>query len=182
MARARRCSSRGRERPELARLPRREVGGAGHGCELPGRERRTVPPLRIAVLAAALAAAGCGQRKLPFEPAVAPTPNPSATFTRVQAVVFTPNCAAAGCHSSLSPQEGMSLAAGAAYGSIVRVPSVERPDLARVEPGDPDRSYLVKKLRGDPDITGVRMPNGSTLSPDEIQLVIDWVRRGAPKD
>ncbi len=146
------------------------------------REARTGATLALASLAVVLAAAGCGDRKMPFEPPVAPTPNPSATFARVQSIVFTPNCAAAGCHSSLSPQQGMSLAAGAAYGSIVRVPSVERPDLNRVEPGDPDRSYLVKKLRGDPDITGVRMPNGSTLTPDEIQLVIDWVRRGAPND
>ncbi|HVN76702.1 MAG TPA: hypothetical protein VMT19_10330 [Thermoanaerobaculaceae bacterium] len=132
--------------------------------------------------AVALVALGCGQRKLPFEPSVQPTPNPSATFSRVQAVVFTPNCAVAGCHSTLGPQQGMSLAAGMAYGNTVRVPSVERPDLNRIEPGDPDRSYLVKKLRGDPDITGVRMPDGGTLTPDEIQLVIDWVRRGAPNN
>jgi hypothetical protein len=138
--------------------------------------------LALAALTAALVAAGCGERKLPSEPVFVPTPNPSATLARVQAVVFTPNCAVAGCHSALAPQQGMSLAAGAAYGSIVRVPSVEFPGLSRVEPGSPDRSYLVKKLRGDPGITGVRMPDGSTLTPDEIQLVIDWVTRGAPNN
>ncbi len=142
---------------------------------------RRVLPLAVA-LAAALGVGACGQRKLPFEPSPSPTPNASATYTRVQGLVFTPNCAVAGCHSSLAPQQGMSLAAGSAYGNVVRVPAVERPDLNRVEPGDPDRSYLVKKLRGDPDITGVRMPDGSTLTPEEIQLVIDWVRRGAPND
>lgn len=76
----------------------------------------------------------------------------------------------------------MNLSAGAAYANTVRVPSVERPDLNRIEPGNPDRSYLVKKLRGDPDITGLRMPNGGSLTSAEIQLVIDWVRRGAPND
>jgi len=136
----------------------------------------------LALGAAAVAMSGCGERKLPTEPAVQPTPNPNATLARVQAVVFTPNCAVAGCHSTLAPQQGMSLAAGAAYGSTVRVPSVEFPGLNRVEPGSPDRSYLVKKLRGDPDITGVRMPDGGTLTPDEIQLVIDWVTRGAPNN
>ena len=138
--------------------------------------------LAFATLAVAFVATGCGERKLPFEPPVGPTPNPSATFTRVQNEVFTPNCAVAGCHSTLGPQQGMSLAAGTAYGNIVRVPAVERASLNRVEPGNPDRSYLVKKLRGDPDITGVRMPDGGTLTPAEIQLVIDWVRRGAPND
>jgi hypothetical protein len=113
---------------------------------------------------------------------VGPPPDPNATFTRVQNEVFTANCAIAGCHAALGAQQGMSLTPGAAYGYIVRVPSVERSDLNRVEPGDPDRSYLVKKLRGDADITGLRMPDGGSLTPEEIQLVIDWVRRGAPQD
>ena len=113
---------------------------------------------------------------------VEPPPDPNATFTRVQNQVLTANCVIAGCHAALGAQQGMNLSPGAAYINIVRVPSAERPDLHRIEPGDPDRSYLVKKLRGDPDITGLRMPNGGTLTPAEIQLVIDWVRRGAPND
>ena len=124
----------------------------------------------------------CGERKpLPFEPTV-PPPDPSATFTRVQNEVFTVSCAIAGCHAALGAREGMTLSAGAAYANTVLVPATEQPSLHRVEPGDPDRSYLVKKLRGDPDITGIRMPDGGTLTPAEIQLVIDWVRRGAPHD
>ncbi len=136
----------------------------------------------LALAAGALAGAGCGQRKLPFEPGVVTPPDPNATFTRVQNEVFTGNCAIAGCHAALGAREGMNLSAGAAYADTVGVPSLERPDLKRIEPGDPDRSYLVKKLRGDPDITGLRMPDGGTLTPAQIQLVIDWTRRGAPKD
>lgn len=136
----------------------------------------------LALLVGALVAAGCGQRKLPFEPGVVTPPDPNATFTRVQNEVFTGNCAIAGCHAALGAREGMNLSAGAAYANTVRVPSVERPDLSRVEPGDPDKSYLVKKLRGDPDITGLRMPDGGSLTSAQIQLVVDWVRRGAPKD
>ncbi|HPS77097.1 MAG TPA: hypothetical protein PLS53_02975 [Thermoanaerobaculaceae bacterium] len=146
------------------------------------RPLRGLVPLAGWVLVGALLAVGCGDRKLPTEPAAGPTPNPSATFTRVQNEVFTPNCVIAGCHATAGARQGMSLAPGTAYGSIVGVPSVERSDLNRVEPGDADRSYLVKKLRGDPDITGVRMPDGGTLTAAEIQLVIDWVTRGAPND
>jgi hypothetical protein len=124
----------------------------------------------------------CGERKpLPTEPTL-PPPDPNATFTRVQNEVFTVSCAIAGCHAALGAREGMNLSAGAAYANTVRVPATERPSLSRIEPGDPDLSYLVKKLRGDPDITGLRMPDGGTLTPDEIQLVIDWVRRGAPQE
>ncbi len=150
--------------------------GAEMGCK-----RRTSRPFLIA-LAAALATCGCGDKKLPFEPVVGPTPNPSATFTRVQNEVFTPSCAIAGCHASLGAQQGMSLAAGSAYGNTVRVRSVEQPALYRVDPGSPNTSYLVKKLRGDPDITGLQMPAGGTLTPAQLQLVVDWVSRGAPSD
>lgn len=136
----------------------------------------------MAVVIGIAVLSSCGERKpLPFEPTL-PPPDPSATFTRVQNEVFTVNCAIAGCHAALGAREGMNLSAGAAYVNTVRVPSVERPDLNRIEPGDPDRSYLVKKLRGDPDITGLRMPDGGSLTSAEIQLVIDWVRRGAPRD
>jgi len=135
-----------------------------------------------AALAAAIGVASCGQRKLPFEPNTGPPPDPNATFTRVQNEVFSGNCAIAGCHARLGAQQGMSLAAGTAYANTVRVPSKERPDLFRVSPGNPNGSYLVKKLRGDPDITGLKMPDGGTLTPAQVQLVIDWVRRGAPND
>lgn len=136
----------------------------------------------VALIASAGVLAACGDRKtLPFDPGDV-TPDPSATFTRVQAEVFTPSCALAGCHAGSAPQQGMDLSAGAAFASVVGVASTERSDLVRVAPGDPDASYLVKKLRGDPDIVGSQMPLGGTLSEDARRLVIDWVRRGAPRD
>ncbi|HEY5565298.1 MAG TPA: DUF5777 family beta-barrel protein [Rhodothermia bacterium] len=46
----------------------------------------------------------------------------------------------------------------------------------RVEPGNPDASYLVKKIRGDEDIIGVQMPfTGDKLTVEEINTVIEWV-------
>jgi hypothetical protein len=136
----------------------------------------------VAVVIGIAVFSSCGEKKpLPTEPTL-PPPDSSATFTRVQNEVFTVSCAIAGCHAALGAREGMNLSAGAAYANTVLVPATERPSLNRIEPGDPDQSYLVKKLRGDPNITGLRMPDGGTLTPDEIQLVIDWVRRGAPQD
>jgi hypothetical protein len=136
----------------------------------------------IALLAVALAAAGCGDRKtLPLEPGGGP-PSPDATFTRVQAEVFSVSCALAGCHSGTAPTAGMNLSAGVSYGNIVGVTSTERGDLHRIEPGDPDRSYMVKKIRGDPDIVGSQMPLVGSITTGQRQLVIDWVRRGAPND
>jgi len=135
----------------------------------------------VALLAVALAA-GCGDKKtLPLEPGGGPPPA-DATFTRVQAEVFSVSCALAGCHSGTAPTAGMDLSAGVSYGNIVGVTSTERGDLHRIEPGDPDRSYLVRKIRGDPDIVGSQMPLVGSITAAQRQLVIDWVRRGAPHD
>jgi hypothetical protein len=138
--------------------------------------------LLIPLLAAALVAAGCGEKKrLPFEPGGGEPP-PDATFTRVQGEVFSVSCALSGCHAGGAPTGGMNLSAGASYGNIVMVPSTERSDLSRIEPGDPGRSYLVKKIRGDADIVGSQMPLVGSITAAQRQLVIDWVRRGAPND
>jgi hypothetical protein len=137
----------------------------------------------IPLLAAALVTAGCGDKKrLPFEPGDGGGPSPDATFTRVQGEVFSVSCALSGCHAGGAPTGGMNLSAGASYGNIVMVPSTERSDLNRIEPGNPDRSYLVKKIRGDADIVGSQMPLVGSITPTQRQLVIDWVRRGAPRD
>lgn len=133
----------------------------------------------LAVLGLAAVLAACGTRKSPTEPS--DVPDPSATFTRVQAEVFTASCALSGCHSGPNPQLGMDLSAGKAYAQIVNVRAVEssRP---RIAPGDPDGSYLVSKVKGDATITGSRMPFGGNLPPERVQLLVDWVRRGAPND
>jgi hypothetical protein len=136
-----------------------------------------------ALLAATLAWTGCGKMKpLPTEPDGGGPPPPDATFTRVQTEVFSVSCALAGCHAGNAPTAGMDLSAGVAYGNIVGVTSTERADLKRIEPGDPDRSYLVKKIRGDADISGGTMPLVGSITGGQRQLVIDWVRRGAPQD
>lgn len=50
-----------------------------------------------------------------------------------------------------------------------------------VEPGDPDESVLMGKLRGDGP--GQAMPlHHRRLTDDEIQAIIDWVAQGAPEN
>lgn len=133
----------------------------------------------IALAALALGAAACGTAKSPVEPVDGP--DPAATFTRVQAEVFTPSCALAGCHAGSEAQLGLDLSAGRSYAATVNVRSVETTRL-RIAPGDPDASYLVSKVRGDATITGSRMPPGGALTDAQVALLVDWVRRGAPND
>ena len=128
---------------------------------------------------------GCGKLKeLPTEPG-GPGGEPidtTATLTRVQTEVFTPTCAALGCHDPLGRQESMILATGRAYSNSVNVASSQMPSLMRVLPGDPANSYLYRKIVGS-GIAGDRMPQGGPfLSDAQIKLVRDWIRRGAPND
>jgi hypothetical protein len=142
-----------------------------------GNRRAAVAP--VVVLGLGIALAACGTRKSPTEPDGAP--EPTATFTRVQAEVFTPSCALSGCHAGANPQQGMDLSQGRSYTHIVNVRAVESTRL-RIAPGDTAGSYLLSKVNGDATITGVRMPPGGALNSQQLTLLADWVRRGAPND
>ena len=65
--------------------------------------------------------------------------------------------------------------------SLVKVTSTEDPDRLRVEPGHPERSYLMAKLQGDHMAPGTsRMPPGSlTLTDDQIEQFRNWIAQGA---
>ena len=107
----------------------------------------------------------------------------TATFTAVQQQIFNGSCAFSGCHGGSSPAEGMSLASGDSYGDIVNVRSSQMSSLDRIEPSDPNNSYLYLKVTGDSSITGSRMPRGGApLNQDLIDLLRDWIERGAPND
>ncbi|MCA1733584.1 MAG: hypothetical protein LC732_08270 [Acidobacteria bacterium] len=128
-----------------------------------------------------LAALACGELAvLPTEPE--PDIDPSATFTRVQTEVFTPTCTVIGCHDTVGQQEGLVLTPDRSFAMIVDVPSRQVPALARVEPGDPAASYLYRKVTGS-SIVGERMPFASPpLTDAQMQLVRNWILRGAPND
>ena len=106
--------------------------------------------------------------------------DPSETLTALQSEFFSPTCALAGCHSAGSAQAGMSLAAGQSFGNLVNVPSSQISSFNRVTPFDPENSYLIKKLRGDSDISGDRMPrSGNFLTAAELARFVTWINEGA---
>ncbi len=136
-------------------------------------------PLAALLVAVAAACAGDGtgldQFGNPIEPGGPPPLGP--TLASLQANVFTPGCS---CHLAASAPAGLSLAEGRSFENLVGVPSTEQPGLLRVEPGNPDRSYLIRKVEGGPDIVGARMPLGTApLTPAQIQALRDWIAQGA---
>jgi hypothetical protein len=142
--------------------------------------------LATAVTAAAVLVTACGTVKSPTEPGTpAPGPGtPALTFSQIQTQILTPNCAKSGCHSRAVASGGMVLEAGASFGQIVGHPAAENPALARIQPGDPERSYLFKKIRGDADISGSRMPKDGPpyLAQAQIDGIAAWIRAGAPNN
>ncbi|NKB88866.1 MAG: hypothetical protein GKS06_11670 [Acidobacteria bacterium] len=94
--------------------------------------------------------------------------------------IFTNSCASAGCHNSGSARAGLVLESGASLANLVNSPSSQQPGLRRVLPGDPDSSYLIRKIEGGPAITGGRMPlNRTALSDTEVALIRLWITEGA---
>jgi hypothetical protein len=106
-------------------------------------------------------------------------PPANSDFEEIQATIFTPICSQ--CHIGAGAPQGMRLDAANSFAMIVNVPSNEVPGLMRVNPGNPDASYLVQKIEGTAAV-GVRMPaNGPPYLPqDRIDLVRRWIAAGAP--
>ena len=103
-------------------------------------------------------------------PAVAPS------FTEVQEI-FTANCLP--CHSSLALSGGLGLQAPQTFDNIVGVVSSQVPELFRIDPNDPEASYIIDKLEGTQTVGG-QMPLGqSPLPQSTIQLIRDWISAGA---
>ncbi len=103
-----------------------------------------------------------------------PTVITSATFSFIQSELFTPTCATSGCHNGF---ERPNLTSGNAYNNILNVQSTRTLDY--IEPGNPDNSYLFRKLTG-VSISGSLMPRrGSALSAPVIDSIRVWIENGA---
>ena len=115
-------------------------------------------------------------------PTDGPPPAIGPVFSDIQSEVFTPTCATAGCHAGAGAPQGLRLEEASSYGLLVNVPSSEVPSVPRVQPGDPDGSYLVQKLEGTA-AAGVRMPLGRPpLAQSTIDVIRQWIIDGALDD
>ena len=151
---------------------------------------RTPGALAIAVLAIGGTLTGCagsggggGGGAPPMRPCTTTTP-PSVSFSMDIQPIFNRSCALVSCHTGAVPAQGQDLTAGVACSQLVNVPSTEQPKLKRVKPGVPMDSYLVRKIQGGPNISGVLMPNGcpgvpaagaQCLTPDESAAIVQWI-------
>jgi len=105
---------------------------------------------------------------------------PKVSFARDVQPILDRECTK--CHDAKEHKGRLDLSAGAAYRSLVGVPSEEVAAIPRVKPGDPDGSYLWLKLQHRAE-KGSGMPKGlffaKQLSPQELDLIKAWIEAGA---
>ena len=140
------------------------------------------------VLPVLLLAAGCDEK---LSDLTGPTPNLEPTFTSIQREIFettdaSGRTACVQCHvaGGQAAGTGLILTADVSYARLVGAASTLKPGAVRVIPGDPDNSYMVRKLEGGPDINGLRMPrnNGPFLTEGQMLVIRRWIQLGAPNN
>lgn len=155
---------------------------------------RTRPVQKIAALALIAATLGaCYETSFDktvagLDPGTTPpptTPPPTTgfgpNFSEIQASVFTPTCATAGCHAGANPDASLNLEAANSYTMLVGVASSQNAGVQRVNPTDPNNSYLIQKLEGTAASGGIMPPSGA-LAQADIDTIRQWISAGAIDD
>jgi hypothetical protein len=119
-------------------------------------------------------------------------PPPTLSYAANIQPIYDKSCAtSSACHIGPTSGGGMELQQGVSYGATVNQPSTQQPRLLRVKPGDPDASYLLRKVEGTPGISGLQMPQGCPGPPqggavcpsmDEITAIRTWIMECAPNN
>ncbi|KKC26032.1 hypothetical protein [Sphingomonas sp. SRS2] len=116
-------------------------------------------------------------------------PNPAAaaplrpSFSKAVVPVLKAQCMS--CHMTGAEAGGLALSPAAAYRSLVNV-AAKKSAFKLVQPGAPDKSYLLMKVEGthlDHGGRGARMPfGGAPLDNGAIALIRSWIASGAPNN
>ena len=105
-----------------------------------------------------------------------------ARLTVIQKNIFDRHCVS-DCHESVNAAANLKLSSGKSYQNLVQQASHQIASRVRVVPGDPDRSYLIKKMEGGAGMVGDRMPRlAPPLPKADVEQIRAWITRGAPND
>lgn len=95
------------------------------------------------------------------------------------------NCSTSGCHRGRYPAADKNFEPDKFLASVLNAPSGEVPSLKIIDTSAPEKSYLLKKVKGQPGIVGKRMPaNNPPLEERDIEAIETWVLslKGNPSD
>ena len=142
--------------------------------------------LLACVLVAVIPATACDEK---LSDVTGPSPNLEVSFASIKTEILETTdlagrTACGNCHNNVGrvPAAQLNLRTDP-YTALVGVPSRFRAGATLVIPGNPDDSYLIRKLEGR-DINGVRMPfNGPPyLTAGQIRVIRRWIEIGAPNN
>jgi len=131
-------------------------------------------PVVMMTIFAVLATAGCGSGN---GPSIQGGGILLPIFDSIQVNALTPLCT--NCHVGATAPLGLRLDAANSYALLVGRASTQQPGLLRVNPGNPNASYLIQKLEGTA-ATGGQMPLGApALAQADIDIIRQWITNGA---
>jgi hypothetical protein len=128
------------------------------------------------------------------------SPTPGVSFEDDVMPIFAAHCSSTSCHGSLStPDADLYLGnasgndtsvASEVYAELSNWDAYNAPGMVRVDPGDPENSWLMVKLDGDMGCPqaqpfcagscGQRMPRGEpALTEGELTTIRSWIANGA---
>ncbi len=93
-----------------------------------------------------------------------------------------------GCHDAVQRAGGLwdLTDEDSAWDALVSTPSSDVPAFNRIQPGDPDASYLFLKItsrQAEVGGSGARMPpTGFALPDDDVELIEEWIIEGASRE
>jgi hypothetical protein len=122
-----------------------------------------------------------------FDAAVAPPPEKGPTWDYVYySVIANGGCQSAFCHGAFQGMLRM-IDQEDAYANLFDVeaagPLCDMSGLKRIDPGNPDDSLLVLKLRPDPPCGDVMpLPPDVPISDEDLGYLRDWIAAGAPEN
>jgi glucose/arabinose dehydrogenase len=95
--------------------------------------------------------------------------------TQIQPI-FTSSCV--GCHDGIATNSaGLDLQKGVSFDKLVNHESAEAPGIKLVEPGSPERSYLMEKINSTSPQVGTSMRPGDPMLLKQRALIRDWIRQ-----
>lgn len=105
---------------------------------------------------------------------------PPVDFATQVVPILAAQCTGGMCHDAVMPRASLDLLTEP-HAAMVNVPSVQCDARLLVDPGSPQTSYLVDKLRGRALCDGDLMPKDEPpLSPKGIATIEAWICQGAP--
>ena len=112
----------------------------------------------------------------------------NSTYHEIQHHIFNKSCVNTACHGTPANAGGLNLAYENSYQNLIgqppKNPAAAAAGLKLVDPGNPDNSFIIRKLIGpsSPEL-GARMPlTAGQLHDGKIEALGKWITAGAPRD